>query len=171
MSEIREIVTRAVVAKGKKLVRIKTSIPTNEKIEKILGCWVTTTEITTELLDHKVQINGSFDTNIWYETENNKSTNLAKSTTSYEDIIKVRDISCNLVGTDLEVVTCLLQQPTCTNACITENGIEVEVLFEMLAEVIGETKILVTAFACQETNDTFDDFENEINEDFLNEES
>ena len=40
---------------------------------------------------------------------------------------------------------------------------------ELLVEVIGETKILVTTFPALETTCIEDDFENEINEDFLNE--
>ena len=67
----------------------------------------------------------------------------------------------------------VLQQPTCTNAKITENGIEIEVVFEVLVEVIGETKMMVTVFnSCNDNYDAnndfgIDDFENEINEDFI----
>ena len=66
MSEIREIVTKAVVAKGKKLFRINELVPLTETAEKILGCWIVNNEITTELLENKVKINGSFEINIWY---------------------------------------------------------------------------------------------------------
>ena len=39
----------------------------------------------------------------------------------------------------------------------------------MLAEIIGETKMIISVFSCDEVKDDFiDDFENEINEDFLN---
>ncbi len=47
--------------------------------------------------------------------------------------------------------------------------IEVDIVFEVVAEIIGETKMMVTVFSQVETNDNVDDddFENEINEDFI----
>ena len=42
--------------------------------------------------------------------------------------------------------------------------IKIDVDFEILAEVIGETKMMVTVFGNHETDEMFDDFENEINE-------
>ena len=39
----------------------------------------------------------------------------------------------------------------------------------MIAEIIGETKMIVTVFSKDEIKEDFtEDFENEINEDFLN---
>ena len=66
-----------------------------------------------------------------------------------------------------DVVARILQQPTCTNALITNDGIEIDIVFEVLVEVIGETKMMgnVVNTPCQE--DDLDMLENEINEDFL----
>ena len=171
MSEIREIVTRAVVSKGRKVVRINCVVPFEEKVDKILGCYVTDNKLNVELHDNLVKVDGGFEVNVWYLNNENNTTNVTKTTLSYEETIKVRQIIFETIGSNLEVVTCLLQEPTCTNAELCEDGIKVDVLLEILAEVIGETKMMVTTFAWQETNNTFDDFENEINEDFLNEES
>ena len=171
MSEIREIVTKAVVAKGKKLFRINELVPLIETAEKILGCWIVNNEITTELLENKVKINGSFEINIWYATKNNETTNIARAIANYEDTIRLREIVCDTISNNTEVVTCFTQQPNCTNACINDGEVAIEILFEILAEVIGETKMMVTVFGCHETNEMFDDFENEINENFLNEDS
>lgn len=170
MSEIREIVTKAVVAKGKKLFRINELVPLTETAEKILGCWIVNNEIKTELLEDKVKVNGSFEINIWYSTLNNETTNIARAIANYEDTIRVREVVCETLGNDKEIVACFTKQPNCTNACIKDGEFEIEVLFEILTEVIGETKMMVTVFGCHETNEMFDDFENEINENFLNEE-
>ena len=51
----------------------------------------------------------------------------------------------------------------------TENGIEVEVVLEEAVDVIGETKIAVTAFTNIDPDTLDDSFENEINENFINE--
>ena len=146
MSEIREIVTKAVTAKGKKLFRINEKVPLSETAEKILGCWIVNNDINTELLDDKVKINGNFEINIWYSTPNNETTNIARTITNYEDTIKVREIVCDTIGKNKEVVACFVKQPNCTNACINDCTIEIEVLFEIVTEVIGETKMMVTVF-------------------------
>ena len=171
MSEIREIVTRAVVSKGKKVIRLNCTVPIEGNADKILGCYVTNNQLNVELQDNKVKVNGSFEVDVWYLNNENNTTNIAKTDLSYEETIRVRQIICDTIGNNLDVVTCLLQEPTCTNAELCNNEIKVDVLLEILAEVIGETKMMVTTFACQENNNVFDDFENEINEDFLNEDS
>ena len=66
-----------------------------------------------------------------------------------------------------DVVARILQQPTCTNALITNEGIEIDVVFEVLVEVIGETKMMVNVVNCNQQDDDLDMLENEINEDFL----
>lgn len=173
MSEIREIVTRAVIAKGKKIFRIKETInPTNEAYS-VLGCWVINHEFEATLNDRKVDLEGKFETNVWYAYEDNTKTDIARAVTEYSSSIKVREIISENISKNCDVIARVLQQPTCTNARITEEGIEIEVVFEVIVEVIGETKMMVTVFTANEQFaepfDVVDDFENEINEDFLNE--
>lgn len=168
MSEIREIVTRAVIAKGKKLLRIKENITPSNETFSVLGCWVINHEFEATLNQKKVDVNGCFEIDVWYSYDNNTSTDIARANTSYNETVKVRELICDSVSEHCDVIVRVIQQPTCTNACITEDGIEVEIVFELLVEVIGETKMMVTVFACNnDVVDTVDDFENEINEDFI----
>lgn len=172
MSEVREIVTRAVVAKGKKIFRITENItPANEAFS-VLGCWVINHEFEANLnnKNRKVDLNGHFEIDVWYAYDNNCRTDIARSNTAYNGTIKVREIICdNIISDHCDTVARIIQQPTCTNARITENGIEVDVVFEVIVEVIGETKMVVTVFEPCDNFEPCDDFENEINEDFLNE--
>ncbi|MBQ8293533.1 MAG: outer spore coat protein CotE [Bacilli bacterium] len=168
MSEIREIVTRAVVAKGKKLLRIKENIAPSNETFSVLGCWVINHEFEACLNQKKVDVNGSFEIDVWYSYDNNTRTDIVRKDVSYSETVKVRELICDNVGEHFDVIARVIQQPTCTNACITEDGIVVEIVFELLVEVIGETKMMVTVFACNnDATDTVDDFENEINEDFI----
>ncbi len=168
MSEIREIVTRAVIAKGKKLLRIKENIVPNNETFSVLGCWVINHEFEATLNQKKVDLSGNFEVDVWYSYDNNTKTDIARTSTNYCETVKVRELICDSIGEHCDVIARVIQQPTCTNACITENGIEVEIVFELLVEVIGETKMMVTVFACNNDGvDTVDDFENEINEDFI----
>lgn len=170
MNEIREIVTKAVVGKGKKIIRIKdVVVPSNEAFS-ILGCWVINHEFEATLLDsNRVELVGNFETNIWYAYDNNTKTDIAKKIIGYSEVIKTRQIVKEVNNDTKDVLVRILQQPTCTNARITDAGLEVEIIFEIVAEIIGETKMMVTVFTpaeCIEPAD--DDFENEINENFIN---
>ena len=169
MSEIREIMTKAVIAKGRKCFRLNQTIPLNDEAGNVLGCWVINHKTDSTLGLNSTEVCGSFDVNVWYANPENTATKIAEASINDKENIKIREISCDNVTRNSEVQIKVLQNPTCTNACITENGIELEIIFELLVEVIGETKIMVTVFTCQETFDPIDDFENEINEDFIRE--
>ncbi len=167
MSEVREIVTRAVLAKGRKTFKICESINIDNQPYSVLGCWIINHEFEAKENARQVEINGSFEINIWYAYENNTKTDVAKATTNYQGTIKVKDIVCDATTNNTDVMVRILQQPTCTNACIKDNVIEVEVVFDALAEIIGETKIMVNVFNCNDNVDALDNLENEINEDFI----
>ena len=169
MNEVREIVTRAVVAKGKKIFKVCELVNPSNDAYSILGCWIINHQFEAELKDHKVDLNGNFEINIWYAYDNNTKTEVSRKTADYDGCIKVREIISDNIGSQCDVIARVLQQPTCTNARITDSGIEIEVVFEILVEVIGETKMMVTVFNCTDTVEIEDDFENEINEDFLDE--
>ena len=157
MSEIREIVTRAVVAKGKKLLKIKENITPSNETFSVLGCWIINHEFEALLSGKKVDVNGNFEIDVWYSYDNNTKTDIARTDANYCETIKVRELICDNVSDHCDVIARVIQQPTCTNACITDEGIEVEIVFELLVEVIGETKMKVTVF--KET----ENWEEEIN--------
>ena len=169
MSEIREIMTKAVIAKGKKCFRLNQVIPVDEDAGNVLGCWVINHTTDSLLGLNSTEVCGSFDVNVWYANQDNTATKIAEAAITYKETIKTKEISYDNVTRNSEVQVKVLQNPTCTNARITDKGIELEIVFELLVEVIGETKIMVTVFTCQETFDPIDDFENEINEDFIRE--
>ena len=64
MNEVREIVTKAVVAKGKKTMHISHNLKTNVHPYSILGCWIINHEFEASKIDDIVDINGSFEVNI-----------------------------------------------------------------------------------------------------------
>ena len=168
MNEIREIVTKAVVGKGKKMIRIQNNIVPNNEAYSILGCWIINHEFEASLDKDNVVINGSYEVNIWYAYDNNTVTDIAKATLDYNEVIKTRQIVNEVDHNSRDVIVRVIQQPTCTNASIDDNGICVDIIIELVAEVIGETKMIVTVFAPNDITEEYeDDFENEINEDFI----
>lgn len=168
MSEIREIVTRAVVGKGKKLFRLKQLVTPSNEAFSVLGCWIINHEFEATKNGNKVDVSGNFEINIWYSYDDNTKTDIARRITSYQETVKVREVIKDNLGSSTDVMARILQQPTCTNARIVDNDIEIEVIFEVLVEVIGVTKMMVTVFNNPDNIETIDDdFENEINEDFI----
>ncbi len=167
MNDVREIVTRAVLAKGRKKFKLKETVLVNADISSVLGCWIINHNFETELNNKEVVIKGSFENNIWYSADNNSRTDVAKSTTEYSGVIKVKEVLNDNISNHCDVVARILQQPTCTNALITKDGIEIDIVFEVLVEVIGETKMMVNVINTTCVDDDLDMLENEINEDFL----
>lgn len=169
MNEIREIVTKAVIGKGKKLIRINSDIETSCNINSILGCWIINHNFNAILDEDKVNIQGKYEINVWYSENNNTETNILKEVIEYNEIIKTRQIVDDIDKDSRDVIVKTIQKPTCVNAEITDSGVCVHVIVEMIAEIIGETKMIVTVFSKDEIKEDFtEDFENEINEDFLN---
>ena len=169
MNEIREIVTKAVVGKGKKLIRLQNNVVPNNEAYSILGCWVINHEFAATLDGDTVKIDGQYEINVWYAYDCNAATEVARSTVNYCETIRTRPIICDVNNSTKDVIVRVCQQPTCTNAAIDENGICVDIVLELIVEIIGEAKMIVTVFAPNEVTEEYeDDFENEINEDFLN---
>jgi len=173
MNEIREIVTKAIVGKGKKLIRLKNSVTPDHEAFSILGCWVINHEFEASLNDKIVEIEGTLEVNVWYAYDNNTKTDVAKQVLRYNEKIRTKQIVKDVSDDTRDVIVRILQQPTCTNASINNDLVEVEIVFEILAEILGETKMTVTVFTNNNVLDNHniidDDFESEIDENFIDE--
>ena len=85
MNEIREIVTKAVVGKGKKLIRLRNTVTPDNLAFSILGCWVINHEFEAGLKENVVEVDGTLEVNIWYAYDNNTKTDVAKLSVSYSN--------------------------------------------------------------------------------------
>lgn len=168
MNEVREIVTRAVVAKGKKTMHINHFIKNNVHPYSILGCWIINHEFEAEMNGDMVDLTGQFEINIWYSSLENTRTEVLREKVNYKKDIKVKQIVKEYMENSDDVLAKILQHPTVNNARIVDDEIEVDISFEILAEVIGETKMQITVFTQNEVNDDdITDIDMEINEEFL----
>ena len=66
MSAYKEIVTKAVVGKGKKYYKNTYKVNTDSTVDTVLGCWVINHTFSGSEENNRIVINGSFDVNIWY---------------------------------------------------------------------------------------------------------
>ncbi|MFD1018267.1 outer spore coat protein CotE [Thalassobacillus hwangdonensis] len=174
--EYREIITKAVCAKGKKFTQSTNIISPSHRPTSILGCWVINHIYNAKKKGDYVEVHGSYDVNCWYSFNDNTKTEVVTESVDYCDRVRLSVKDENCVHDDLEVIAKVVQQPNCLEANITSNGqkIKVEVEREFIVDVIGETKLCVRVNPdrCKSHDDwdfgdlSDDDF-SEIDPDFL----
>ena len=142
MSKTREIVTKAVVGKGKKsFTTTKTVTPTNIP-NTILGCWVINHDYNGKRNDNKIIINGSYDINIWYSTDNDTKTEVIKDTNNYKEEVLSPNINEDV--SNEEVIIRSLKQPTCIRCDIIDGKIEYTIEKELGIEIVGDVKVKIS---------------------------
>ena len=172
MNDIREIVTKAIIGKGKKRFAIASPINGLESsVDSILGCWIINHKFGARKGHNTVDIKGSYDINVWYAYEDNTKTEVARQTVDYDEVVNVNRLIRDCLYEGDEVIARPTQQPTCMDARIEGNEIVVEVEFEIVVEVIGETKMRVAILGPVENDyddDDLDEIDSHINTKFLN---
>ena len=78
MSSYKEIVTKAVIGKGKKLFTNEYVVDVDKDVSTILGCWVINHNFHGEMVKNDIVITGSFDVNIWYSYDDDTKTDVLK---------------------------------------------------------------------------------------------
>jgi len=141
MGNYREIVTKAVVSKGKKLFTTNSSVTVSNP-STILGCWIINHNFSGVKSNNQIVIDGSYDVNIWYSYDNDTKTDVIKETKTYKEIINMRD-SSNLDGD--EIIVRSLKQPNCVKIDIDGNNINYVVEKELGIELVGDIKVKIEA--------------------------
>ena len=96
MGEYREIITKAVVAKGRKFTQSNHTISPAHSPTSILGCWIINHKYNAKKVGKTVEIHGSYDINVWYSFNDNTKTEVVTERVQYTDVIKLkyRDHDC-----------------------------------------------------------------------------
>ena len=74
MASYKEIVTKAIIGKGKKYFKNEYSLDVENVPSTILGCWVINHKFNGYKTGDRIGVDGSFDVNIWYSYENDSKT-------------------------------------------------------------------------------------------------
>ncbi|MET1015002.1 MAG: outer spore coat protein CotE [Paenisporosarcina sp.] len=145
MKYLRQIVTKAVVAKGKKKAEASETLRPPNNPSSILGCWVINHTHQAKKHGKFVEVTGKYDINVWYAHHDHSKTSVFSETVPYRERIKLSYRDGETTGLE-EVHVRILQQPNCTEAIITPDGeqFEVTVERELLAEVVGETTVCIS---------------------------
>lgn len=176
MPSYKEIVTKAVVGKGKKYFKNTYTIEATNKPTTVLGCWVINHKFKGYKSKEQIGVDGSYDVNIWYSYENDSKTTVINKQINYNDLfnVKIKE-DVDLTG-DTDIIVRTLKQPTCSKVNIEEDGkISFDIEKELGVEIVGETKMKIAIEEdeepWQDLSEVTDDIEKEIdksiNENFI----
>ena len=169
MAYYKEIVTKAVIGKGKKTTKEKFDVKINEGIDNVLGCWVINHNFTGLINNNNIVVSGNYDVNIWYSYDNNTKTNVVIKTFNYTDPMKVRIKENSKLTNNSEIIVRTLNQPSVIDVEVVDGFVNLVIEKQMGVEVIGDTKVRVSV---QDDFDEYeeiedDDIDMDINEDYL----
>ena len=153
MSSYKEIVTKAVIGKGKKTSTSSYIVSPEETPNTVLGCWVINHNFNGTNNGSQVNVNGSFDVNVWYSYDNDTKTAVTTKRFGYDDRMNVNLREDSDLSNNPEIIVRSLKQPTVTNVDIVNGVVKMDVEKELGIEVIGDTKVKVA------TEDGYDDYE------------
>ena len=171
MSAYKEIVTKAVVGKGKKYYRNTYTDNTETKPNTVLGCWVINHKFSGHEVDDKIEIDGSFDVNLWYSYDNDTKTSVITKNIQYKEVVSVSQKETT-DSSDKDIIVRSLKQPTCSNASIVDGNIEFTIDKELGIEIIGDTKAKILV---EDDDDEWDilsedidtQIDKEVNEEYI----
>ena len=175
MALYKEIVTKAVIGKGKKKYKNTYTIDTDNIVNTVLGCWIINHQFDGSQENNKIVINGSFDVNLWYSYDNDTKTTVITKTITYKEIVSVNEKE--KPDTDIkDIIVRSLKQPTCISAKEKDKSIDIEIEKELGVEVVGDTKVKIAIEEDEDAWDILDDdydeeidkeIDNNVKEDFI----
>jgi len=144
-TKYREIIAKAVCGKGSKYSKATHTVNPIHRPSSILGCWIINHNYKAKKDGDVVEVEGSYDINLWYSYNKNTKTEVVTETVKYSDVIPLKMRDETTLSDEYDIVVRAMQQPNCLEATISPNGqkILVEAEREFIAEVIGETKLCV----------------------------
>lgn len=160
MASFKEIVTKAVIGKGKKTFTSTSSVTPECDASTILGCWVINHNFRGYKSGDTITVEGSYDINIWYSCQNDTKTEVVRQTDTYKEIVTVpKRNESNITGEE-EIIVRSLKQPSCVKAEIKDGKIVYTIEKDLGIEIVGDTKVKI---AIDEDEDDWDIIDDEVN--------
>lgn len=163
-NNIREIITKAIISKGKKRAMNKYSFDI-DNITKVLGCWICNHHFNATIKDGQPTVIGTYDLHIWYSSEDGGDSSLLKTQISYLDDIDVIKKEEREFNSEDEIEAMCNTFPKCVKVTLEEGKVIVEVEKEMAIRIIGNACIRVETKNEKESWEEIDTME--INENFI----
>lgn len=141
MANYKEIVTKAVISKGKRLF-VTTDRVAVENPSTVLGCWVINHNFKGSKSGNTILIDGSYDVNIWYSYDHDSKTNVLKKTNTYQEVVHMKEVE-DVTGE--EIIVRSLKQPNCVKIEIDGSEIVYTIEKELGIELVGDVKVRIEA--------------------------
>lgn len=178
MSNYKEIVTKAVIGKGKKTFTTTKEQLVENRPTTILGCWVINHNFKGERVNDSIIINGSYDVNVWYSYDNDTKTEVLKTQNTYQENVKVRKRE-EMDNENEEIIIRSLKQPNCVKVDIEGDKIVYTIEKELGIELVGDAKVKIAVDEVEEPWDEIvedpekieKEIEKEVTEDFIEEDT
>lgn len=153
MYNYKEIVTKAIIGKGKKSFKNEYEITIDNNVDTVLGCWVINHNLRGRKEDEYIKINGNYDINIWYSYDNNTKTDVVSRKVFYEEKVKVKVKENGELNDSSEIIIRSLKNPTCVDVTNEDKTIKYTIAKELGIEIVGDAKIKI---AVQNNEDDYD---------------
>lgn len=163
MASYKEIVTKAVIGKGKKTFITSHSVRPMDDASTVLGCWVINHNFFGTKVGDSIRIEGSYDVNIWYSSGNDTKTEVVNQSNTYFETVKVNRRT-ELEGANEEIIVRSLKQPSCIKAEINDGLINYTIEKELGIEIVGDTKVKIAIDDDEEPWDEIDSVDDKTEE-------
>lgn len=166
MALYKEIVTKAIVGKGKKYFKDNYFLEVENNPTTILGCWVINHKFKGYKTQDKIGVNGSFDVNIWYSYDSDSKTMVATKKVEYTNLFNVKVKQTIDLNDDTDIIVKPLKQPSCSAVNINDKKITFDIEKELGIEIVGETKVKI---AVEEDEEPWDDIIDDVDDKVMEE--
>lgn len=157
---IREIYTKALLARGKKESILKCSINIEKNCTSILGCWIINHQHHARIENEDAKVTGIYDVHLWYSYDYIYSA-IEVTKIEYDEIIDLEKIDNKKISVSDQALSECLEEPKCLKATlVNEHEVMLELQKNIGVNIVGETMIKI------EMKD-IDDEINSINPDFI----
>ena len=170
----KEIITKAIIGKGKKVFKNEYSVECEKDINTVLGCWVINHDLKGIKDGEYIKIVGSYDINIWYSFDNNTKTDDVCNKMFYEERVRVRIKENSEINDNTEIIIRSLKNPTCIDVSNSDKTIKYTISKELGIEILGDTKIKIPISVNEDDYDVIideeslsDEIDKSVNENYL----
>jgi spore coat protein E len=158
---LKEIVTKAVISKGKIVESKEIELDVNEQVNKTIGCWIINHNYLSVVEGNKVYAKGYYDVHVWCAINDSTDTILLKKTIEYKEEIIMDNINFDKENADFRIYC--IDYPTCNGLQLVENKVLINVKKGLAVDAIGESKLVV------QVSDNYNNDENlGINVNYIN---
>ena len=169
MANYQEILTKAVVGKGKITCENEYILESKLKPTKVLGCWVINHNVLPLLKEEKVYVEGDYEVHIWYAYDEDKNTELHKEKISYSEQVPFKMKKGEELTFKQELKAYCTNYPSCTELKIKDEKLCLKIKKDFIVDAIGEAVIKVQLSDLTVDNlDLEEEIEENVDTNYLN---